>query len=592
MRLTTEAITTALTREREFIAKGLCYVVTEARREASTVVVTVEPHRSSRSSAIDESLEGCRASWGDDFDSRGEVLFVDAEAAALVLRFVTGELPANETTIWLFPRDFLTPLIELWQDPERRGAFRLIAKPREPKHPLEPKALPQPYAVLRQRQVQAVDVALKPKALLLGPPGTGKTFTVGAIVARLLSRFKNSRILLVGPTNVAVDTALLAADDWLKRIGRPKLASHMKRIGSRFDPKKYTDRDHLLSQGVYEAATTLALLELEEPSKTQIEKYVKWKEQVEKARAALKTDIVAIGMQARVLAVTTTSAFMWYEAITSCDRWDFVICDEASQVMLPAALMIAGAGRRVLFAGDPHQLAPVVQSKDTSVQALLTKTAFDLEDMPRVQLNEQSRMCREICEIVSKTFYDSALSVCAKAGRDKGWQHDRSPYFVDGRQLPRVFCETIEDAATWSTKYNGFIRYKSAELVIQLVSELLGSYADERDILVLTPFRAQRALMRGFCKTDSLRRVRISTVHRAQGSEAKFVLFDPVDASEKFLNSPNGRRLINVAVSRAQAHAVLVINKSDLGNPWIDQIRKLSLKWHTAGDYAQPFSIQ
>lgn len=592
MRLTTEAITTALTRERDFIAKGLCYVVTEARREGAVVVVAVEPHRSARSSAIDESLEGCRASWGDDFNNRGEVLFVDAEAAALVLRFVTGELPAKGTVIWLFPRDFLTPLIELWQNPERHGAIGLLAKSREPKHPLEPKALPQPYAVLRQRQVQAVDVALNPKALLVGPPGTGKTFTVGAIVANLLSRFKNSRILLVGPTNVAVDTALLSADDWLRRIGKPEQAAHMKRIGSRFDPKKYAGRDHLLAQGVYEAATALALLELEEPPKAQIEKYAKWKEQVEKARAALKADIVAIGMQARVLAVTTTSAFMWYEAITACDRWDFVICDEASQVMLPAALMIAGAGRRVLFAGDPHQLAPVVQSKDTSVQTLLTKTAFDLEDLPQIQLNEQSRMCREICETISKTFYDGGLSVCTKAGQDKAWQHERSPYFVDGRQLPRVFCETIDDAATWSAKYNGFIRFKSAELTIQLVSELLGSYAEERDILVLTPFRAQRALMRAFCKTDTLRRIRISTVHRAQGSESKLVLFDPVDANGNFLNSPNGRRLINVALSRAQAHAVLFINKFDLRNPWIDQIRRHSLKWHTAGDYAEPFSIQ
>jgi superfamily I DNA and/or RNA helicase len=592
MRLTIEAITTALTRERDFIAKGLCYVVTEARREGSTVVANVEPHRSLRSSAIDESLEGCRATWGDDFVNRGEVLFVDAEAGALVLRFVTGDLPSHETPIWLFPRDFLTPLIELWQIPDRRGAIGLIEKSRAPKKQLEPKTLPQSYSVLRQRQVQAVDIALQPKALLLGPPGTGKTFTVGAIIATLLSRYKNSRILLVGPTNVAVDTALLAADDWLKRIGKPELASHMKRIGSRFDPKKYAGRDHLLARGVYEAATALALLELDEPPKAQIEKYAKWKEQVEKARAALKTDILAIGAQARVLAVTTTSAFMWYEAITACDRWDFVISDEASQVMLPAALMIAGAGRRILFAGDPHQLAPVVQSKDTTVQALLTKTAFDLEDMPQVQLNEQSRMCQEICETVSKTFYDDGLTVCSKARHDKTWQLERSPYFVDGRQLPRVFCETIEDNATWSAKYNGFIRYKSAELTIQLVSELLGSYADERDILVLTPFRAQRALMRAFCKTDSLRRIRISTVHRAQGSEAKFVLFDPVDANGNFLNSPNGRRLINVAVSRAQAHAVLFINKSDLGNPWIDQIRKLSMKWHTAGDYAEPFSIQ
>lgn len=592
MKLTVETLSTALIRERDFIAKGLVYAVIEARREGATVVVNVEPQKGARSSAIDESLEGCRAAWGDQFSNRGEVLYVDADAGALILRFVQGEPPSHDATIWLFPRDFLTPLIELWQRPDLRKKAVRLSEAADDRLRLEAKPLAPAYAPLREKQAQAIATALHPRALLIGPPGTGKTFTVGAIVAYLLSRFKNSRILLVGPTNVAVDTALVAADDWLKAIGKAETTPLLKRIGSRFDTKKYAGREHLLAPGVYGAATALAMLELEEPAKTDVAKYAKWKEKIEQARSALKTDIITIGSQARLIAITTTSAFIWHDAIAACGKWDFVICDEASQVMMPAALMLAATGHRVLFAGDPNQLAPVVQSRDETVQSVLTRTAFDFPDMERVQLNEQSRMCPEICSTIGKTFYDGKLMVCNKAKRDAQWVAERSPYFVNGRPLPRVYCETLDDVATWSAKYNGFIRYKSAELITGLVSEILGSYADERDILVLTPFRAQRALIRSFFRKDPLRNIRVSTVHRSQGSECKIVIFDPVDARGAFLNCDNGRRLINVALSRAQAHAILLINDNDLTNPWIKQIRQQSLQWHTAGNYAEAFSVQ
>jgi hypothetical protein len=70
------------------------------------------------------------------------------------------------------------------------------------------------------------------------------------------------------------------------------------------------------------------------------------------------------------------------------------------------------------------------------------------------------------------------------------------------------------------------------------------------------------------------------------------VIFDPVTAQNPFLNSENGRRLINVALSRAQAHVVLLLNQNDLINKWIAAVYQESKRWHKAGDFARPFSIQ
>ncbi|MFW9622231.1 MAG: ATP-binding domain-containing protein, partial [Macromonas sp.] len=67
-------------------------------------------------------------------------------------------------------------------------------------------------------------------------------------------------------------------------------------------------------------------------------------------------------------------------------------------------------------------------------------------------------------------------------------------------------------------------------------------------------------------------KIRVSTVHRAQGSEAKVVVFDPVTGSDKFLLTAEAKRLINVAISRAQGKLILPLSEGDLENPIFAQI--------------------
>lgn len=198
-----------------------------------------------------------------------------------------------------------------------------------------------------------------------------------------------------------------------------------------------------------------------------------------------------------------------------------------------------------------------------------------------------------ICDVVSTTFYDNGLRVCSKAARDKAWKADRSPWFLNGREVPRVMFDDRAGPSTWSPKYNGLIRFGSAQIIEALVAELLGSYVEAEELLVLTPFRAQRALIRTMLRRDAARQIRVSTVHRSQGSESKIVIFDPVDAGGSFLNSASGRRLINVAASRAQAHLIVVVNDDDLKNPWIKAMKsRARALWHRAGSYAEPLQVK
>lgn len=589
------AMRDALVEERDLVAKGLAFQVVAARAEGRTLTVRVEPMRGTRTAAIDEALEGNRACWGEALEHGADVHFVDPDNATLVLRWVHGSPPAPGSRIRLFAPDFITPLLDVLAVPEHwQRAAALVGLGEHQTIGRLP--LPAPFRSLRRRQGEAIRAAFHSRLQLIGPPGTGKTYTVGAIAAYVLTRAPNARILLLAPTNVAVDTALIAVDDWLRRIGAaPSVAGSMKRIGSRLDGRKFRDRGHLLAPGVDRAADALAVLEVEEPPRGDTPAYDAWKRKVEGARAQLRADVGTVAAGARLVATTCAFAFMHYATLVDCGRWDFAIVDEASQVPLPAAAAAGALGERALFAGDPNQLAPVVQSPKAEVQEQLSRTAFDLRgNITRVVLDEQSRMAPEICRVVGEAFYAGRLRVCARAGADADWCRAREPRRISGRPLAHLHVEPVDGGAVWSARHSGPVRLASARLMVALVERLLGSGADMADILVLTPFRAQRALIRSICQQhDRLRRLRVSTVHRSQGSEAPIVIFDPVQGQSAFLTGPTGRRLVNVALSRAQVHAIVLASPADLGNAWLRSVHRLAIRspataGHDAGSPRAP----
>jgi len=93
----------------------------------------------------------------------------------------------------------------------------------------------------------------------------------------------------------------------------------------------------------------------------------------------------------------------------------------------------------------------------------------------------------------------------------------------------------------------------------------------------LTPYRAQRGLIKTFLRNAGQTKVPVSTVHRAQGSEYHTVIFDPVIATgEKLLGHPvEGPRLINVALSRAKARLVVIMSVGDYANEYLRRIAQL-----------------
>ena len=157
-------------------------------------------------------------------------------------------------------------------------------------------------------------------------------------------------------------------------------------------------------------------------------------------------------------------------------------------------------------------------------------------------MNEQSRVAEEICDIVSYVFYDGELIVAEKWAADAEWRAERRAQFVPGIGTDRVHLEKCPaEGDLKQTQYGIGTRYKSAEYIGQLVPSLAGQVGEEK-VFVLTPYRAQRGLIKNFLRNAGQAKVPVSTVHRAQGSKYHTVYFRSTDRDWREIAGASCRR--------------------------------------------------
>jgi DNA replication ATP-dependent helicase Dna2 len=558
------------------------FKVRRSERDGHLWRVTVQPgsayaEGSFSQVVLDDSFDGASVWWGGPPKGAASVLTVISEDDQLILTGATSPPPGAEQLIRLYPPRFLQALAMCWQDSDWAArAFACLPDLGAPAtieaNPLSGHA----FRWLRRGQRRALKMVNYSSSFVWGPPGTGKTTALGVILAEYLHVNPRARVLLLSTTNHAVDQATLAVDKALEQVGREVLRQAVKRVGSRFIAGHYAGREHLLPVLDRELISRLAKAEAERPPSTDIAVYSAWAERVEDLRRQVRAQSIEVLRSCRLASMTTTRAAFSLADLRELPVFDLVVFDEASQVGLAHALAFMPLGRARLFAGDPKQLSPVVRSQARYPQRWLARSPFSEKPSlgPSVcLLDEQSRMAEPISDMVSHLFYDGELRVAADALRASAWLATRTFEFGSIGSGEHVSLPMVVENGIWSQAFRGPIRYGSAELI----SKLLKDVADQaqvpaKDIIVLTPFRAQRALLRQRLNAHGVKNIKVSTVHRAQGSEALVVIFDPTDAANAFLLTEEAKRLINVALSRAQAKIVLVLSPGDAANPVFAQI--------------------
>ncbi|WP_313695527.1 AAA domain-containing protein [Halorarum halobium] len=372
------------------------------------------------------------------------------------------------------------------------------------------------YVDNNDAQNEAVNRALNAEdfALVHGPPGTGKTYTIARIVRAFVDR--GDRVLLSAFTNRAVDNALEA----LREQGFEGAVRYGTETGVRGDMQDV----RLVRKG--------------EPN-----------------------DRAAELNSAPVVAATTAacgSRAMREQA------FDVALVDEASQLTEPGTLAAVNLADRFVLVGDHEQLPPVVRAENgeafhasgtsgegSGPRADLRRSLFQrlIEEHPDagVMLDRQYRMSQRIQAFSSSEFYDGALRPATPevAGQTLG------EVGVDVGDLPPELREGVSFVDPDGERA-GNANPVEAERVAEIVTEYVDAGVPREDVGVIAPFRAQVAEIGR--RTD----VTVDTVDRFQGSSEEVIVVSFVATGS--LASPifEDPRRVNVALTRAKKALCLV----------------------------------
>ena len=375
-------------------------------------------------------------------------------------------------------------------------------------------------------QNRAVNLAVNADdcALIHGPPGTGKTYTIARLIRALVDR--GDRVLVTAFTNRAVDNALEALRD--------QGFEDICRVGT--------------DTGIREDMLDLQLKTRGDPHERAAEL-----------------------QHAPVVAATTASCG---SRVMREQSFDVAVVDEASQLTEPAAMAALNRADRFVLVGDHEQLPPVVQSVDPDAEGdvtdsnPLTTSLFErlINDYPEaaVMLTSQYRMSQRIQAFSSAEFYDGALRPATAEVAAQSLSA-----VCDPAQLPEALRDQVAFVDPGGRRV-GNTNPTEADRVAEIVESFIAAGADPDSIGVIAPFRAQVA--------EISRRVGVTvdTVDRFQGSSKEIIILSFVATGR--LEGPlfEDHRRINVALTRAKKGLVLVGDREALA---ADSFYKRMLTW-------------
>lgn len=546
-----------------------------------------------------------------DQTSRGFVVGFDPRTRELVLSCdaYLGAVPGAADLVFdptHLLEQCLAKICEVAEEPDRfhpETALRLFGRAEAAVglgRPRERDSL----ARLNEGQRSAVARALGSDIWFIwGPPGTGKTRTLGELVAQMAG--EGLRVLVTAHTNAAVDNAAAAivaaigggavAENRVLRFGLPTgpgaglgitVDDLVDRRIAAVDPGAWDDllaledalyaidptlrprgrpaeRDERRRQG---GARSLALLCHALARRLPMSEFAaQLSTRIGALRAGLDRHAQSALREAQVV-VTTLARLTVREEMFPL-RFDAVVCDEASNAPLPYVWYAAcHASSKAVAIGDWKQLAPIVQARTPAARRWLARDIFHVSGVARAGADDprctllrvQYRMHPLIRGLVSDIFYDGQLTdgpEVAAWGEPGGGPRD-----------PLLFVETRGLSPATARTGGSRLNEAHATAIVRLVEVILR--AGGRDVGVVTPYRPQtkllRRLLRERIEPHAADGLEVSTVHAFQGREKQIILFDTVDvppAPSRFLSERWNRdlpRLLNVALSRARRQCVIV----------------------------------
>lgn len=339
--------------------------------------------------------------------------------------------------------------------------------------------------------------------ILEGPPGTGKTYMIAELCARLCA--EGHSVLVTALTN----RALMEIAE--KPAVKPLLHSHK----------------------IFK--TNITIDELREIKDLET--------------------IKSIAPMPGCLVMSTYFITSGYAADLTVEQpFDFVIMDEASQAILPMFAASRKIGKKNLWVGDIHQLPPIVilnqdRIKFCNYKPLIEglKLLADNSSSPIYQLTTTYRFGQRSANYTGVFYNDSLVS-------------NESKRFNDLPSMCKILSNEGGPTLILTDMPSGDSTPQFATFMASYIVASILNDSPNKDIAVLSCMKkTTRALQMAITqKVGSKKNLIIDTVARIQGLTTDITIFFVPDYSYIRTLEPH---LFNVATSRAKEHTIIIVDK-------------------------------
>lgn len=411
-----------------------------------------------------------------------------------------------------------------------------------------------------------------PIHVLVGPPGTGKTYQACRIVEWILTNQPGARILVCAKEHHALDHLVLSLIPIVKEIGLNPSTEIVREIS----PHKADD----LFLGERE--------ELHNYTRGNVSQSL-WNEWKEKFSNSNKSPLwmnSVVVRNASIVACTTSDKYIEKRLQASGPlQFDWAIVEEAGKCYLSEIIGPMILSRQTLLIGDHHQLPPFrikeaekslnfkmrgnkklrQLNEDLNIIGWLTPFA-SLHDVLQEsgstnQLQSQWRLPKSISDMIGTIFYGAAFE-------HPGWKNNRNLPIPDFQEMTWIdtplglkdnnFLERTGDMRS-------MMNPGEISKIIGVLSKI-GRDVDPEDVAILTPYNGQKNALIKQLEANKQMVIfanRVHTVDEFQGKEADLILISLVRNN---LNTISGRRWgflldpprLNVMFSRAKRQMVVI----------------------------------
>ena len=426
-----------------------------------------------------------------------------------------------------------------------------------------------------QKQAFLMATDGSPVSLIKGPPGTGKTYVINAIVQYITKELKQ-KVVISSQTHVAIDNVLDELMENYDLIIPNRITNRRNRYsGEEIDATLYkTWAKKFENHNARATDKKLSKAILDDMKNFKGENLFRF------SQDATMADYSVLG------ATTTTSAIGGKKGLELLDGYDWLIIDEVSKCPITEVLRYLPYVERIIMVGDDFQLAPLLEftkadvkdlpsydeDKFDKLESIYQKSVFSntLEKARKagrmIELNVNYRSVKAVLNAYN-IFYGGRLQNMREVVKPTKVQFNNFDKYED-KDIFFVEVKNGKEAKEGTSRYN----VEELEATADILKDLMKTVVNPISVSIsaIFPYAAQIEKFQKKYKElinsakKHFKSFEIDTVDAFQGRETDIVLVNTVVTTSQG-NFLNEFRRINVSMSRARDKLFVFGNSISLG---------------------------